>query len=401
VAGSLALAQLRQHQYRLGLAVVGIMLAVLATTLLAGVGLGVYETGERQFQSADRDLWVTAGETRITSAGGGGFENTLHDSRTVAREIQSHEGVENAAPLAFQTVYVGTEQDGELETFVGSGVPGGGSALQVTEGENLPRDTHYADGTYEGERTNAVLVDEETAKALDISVGDSLYVGGSLTAARQNEFTVVGISPTFKQMLGAPTVVMPLSELHQVTDTTQTEPATFITVTVEDDANVAAVDQDLQASYPEYTIRSNQEQLEAVLQEQILVLAAGGALILLAIVTGIALTMSLLALVVYHQRASFAALKAQGVSSKLLVGAVVVQGFLLGAIGGGLAIAVTPAAVSGLNHLAARVVGFEGLVETVPVVYAGGMGIAVGIGTIAAAIAGWRVARQPPLDHLR
>lgn len=400
VAFGLAIAQLRRHPYRLGLAVIGIMLAVLATTLLAGVGLGVYETGEKQFESADRDLWVTAGETRLTSAGGGGFENTLYNSRQVASDIESHEGVKNAAPLAFQTVYVGTEQDGELETFIGSGVPGGGESLQVTAGENLPGDTHYADGTYEGERTNAVLVDEETAAALDISVGDSLYVGGSLTAARQNEFTVVGISPTFEQMLGAPTVVMPLSELHQVTGSTDAEPATFITVTVHDDADVGAVQQDLQTAYPEYEVRSNQEQLEAVLQHQVLVLAAGGALILLAIVTGIALTMSLLALVVYQQRTEFAALKAQGVPSIVFIGTVVVQGVLLGALGGVLALAVTPTAVAWLNRLAGAVVGFDGLVEVVPELYLGGLTIAVGIGTIAAAISGWRVGRQPPLEYL-
>ncbi len=131
-------------------------------------------------------------------------------------------------------------------------------------------------------------------------------------AARENEMTVVGISPTFGQMLGTPTVVMPLSELHQVTGSTQTEPATFITITLEDDADSEVVQRELQAQYPEYEIRSNQEQLDAVLEEQVLVLAAGFTLVVLAVGTGIALTVNLLGLIIYQQRQAFAVLKAQG-----------------------------------------------------------------------------------------
>lgn len=399
-AGAITIAQLRHHRLRLGLAIVGIGLAVLAMTLLAGTGLGVVETGQQQFDAADRDIWVTAGETRLTTTGGGGFENSLTDSRRVAADMESHDGVENAVPLAFQTVYVSSDPDGEFRTVIGTGVPGGGPVVSVTSGEEFGRDTYYADGTYDGERTNEVLIDEETADTHDLEVGDTLYVGGSLAAARDNEVTVVGISPTFERMLGASTVTMPLSELHDVTGTTETEPATFITVTVADDADRAAVQADLESSFPEYEIRSNQEQLDAVLQEQALVLAAGGALVVLAIGAGVTLTLNLLALVVAQQRSVFGALSAQGISSSLLVASVIGQGLAIGLVGGLLGVALTPPAVSLLNRLAATVVGFEGLVRTTPEILLGGLAIAVVIGTIAAALAGWRVSRAPPLENL-
>ena len=399
-AGAITVGQLRHHRLRLGLAIVGVGLAVLAMTLLAGAGMGVVETGHQQFESADRDLWVTAGETRLTSTGGGGFENSLYDSRSVAAEMESHEDVDDAVPMAFETVYVGTDPDGEFRTFIGTGVPGGGPAVQVTEGEEFGTDTYYANGTYDGERTNEVLIDAETADALDVEIGDTLYVGGTLATARNTEVTVVGISPTFERMLGASTVVMPLSELHDATGTTETEPATFITITLEDGADRAAVQSELQDAYPEYEIRSNQEQLESVLQEQALVLAAGGALVVLAIAAGITLTLNLLALVVYQQREAFAALSAQGVSSSLLIASVVGQGLAIGLVGGALGIALTPPAVDLLNRLAAAVVGFEGLVRTTPEILLGGLAIAVVIGTIAAALAGWRVSRAPPLEVL-
>lgn len=399
-AGSLTVAQFRQHKLQLTLAIIGVALAVLSMTLLAGAGIGVLETGEQGFDAAERDLWVTSGETRITSAGGGGFENTLYNSRNLSAEIEAHEDVQHAIPLAFDTVYVSTNHSDEFHTFVATGVPGGGPVVQITEGEGLQGDTHYANGTYEGEMTREVVIDKETADTLNISTGDTVNIGGSLAAARQNQFTIVGISPTFERMLGTPTVTMPLSELHQVTGTTQTEPATFITITVEDGASVNTVQKDLEEAYPEYEIRTNQEQLSAVLQEQVLLLAAAGALVLLAIGSGIALTVSLLSLVIHQQRQTFAALTAQGISRSLLVSTVIGQGFIIGFIGGVIGILLTVPAVSVFNRLAAAIVGFEGLLQTAPWIYGTGLGIAVVVGTIAAATAGWRISRTPPLELL-
>ncbi|MCU4975015.1 ABC transporter permease [Halobacteria archaeon AArc-m2/3/4] len=399
-AGGLTIAQLRHHKLRLGLAVLGIVLAVLATTLLAGVGLGVLDTGQAQFDAADRDLWVTAGETRLTAAGGGGFENSLQNSRKVADEMGTHDGVDNTVPMSFETVYVATGPDEDFRTFIATGVSSGGSIVTINEGEDLRGDPHYAGGTYEGEMTHELLLDRETARDLNVSIGDTLNVGGSLAAARENEFTVVGYSPTYERMLGTPTVTIPLSELHQITSNTGTEPATFITVSVDDDADVEAVQADLQEAHPEYEIRTNSEQLEATLQEQVLVLAAAIALVVLAVGAGIALTVALLGLVVYQQRQEFAALKAQGISASTLVVTVIGQGLIIGTLGGVIAVLLTAPMVDVLNRLAALVVGFDGLVQTAEPIYLGGLAIAIGIGTVAAAIAGWRVGRTPVLEHL-
>jgi len=53
-----------------------------------------------------------------------------------------------------------------------------------------------------------------------------------------------------------------------------------------------------------------------------------------------------------------------------------------------------------LNAVAERLVGFDGLVQTMGVLYLGGFAMAVGIGTLAAAVAGWQLTRTPPLTHL-
>ncbi len=396
VAARLAVAQLRYDTLRVTLAIIGVTLAVLSVTLLAGTGVGVLNTGEKQFERADRDLWVTAGETRLTTTGGGGFANTLKDARNISEEIESHDGVDVAAPLTFETVYASSTPDGDFETFVGTGVPGGSGAVQVTEG----RDLTNAYELEEGERSNEVLIDVETADQLNISVGDTIYVGGTLSGARENRVTVVGISPTYQQMLGTPTVTMPLTDLYQITGTARTEPATFITVTVTEDADVSAVRADLQESYPELQVRNNREQLEATVEQQVLVIAAGSALVVLAVGTGIALTLTLFALVVYQQRREVAIMKAQGISTSIVLLAVTGQGLAVGIVGGALGIILTPVSIVALNSVASRVVGFEGLVQTTTVIYLGSFAMAVGVGALAAIIAGWQITRTPPLSHI-
>lgn len=61
---------------------------------------------------------------------------------------------------------------------------------------------------------------------------------------------------------------------------------------------------------------------------------------------------------------------------------------------------LTPPAVDLLNRLAVVAVGFDGLAQMTPEILLGRLTIAVVIGTIAAALAGWWVSRAPPLEHL-
>lgn len=397
----LATAQLRHRPSRTLLAVLGIALAVLATTLLASVGFGVLETGEQKFDAADRDLWITGGPIELAPGSVGGFRNTVLDSHAVAAEIQSREDVRTAVPMGFQTVYAGRDP-AALETVVAVGVPGAGSSVQLDAGDGFSRgDVHYGNGSYDGPMTHEIIVDPRIAEKYGLEVGDELHVGGTVAGARDHEFVVVGISPTFSSFLGVPTVTMPLSELQELTGTTATDRATWITVAVADGADADAVETDLESEYPRYDVRTNSEQLSAILNEKAVLLAAGATLVALAVVAGLALTVNLLALVVYQQRDALAALKAVGLSSRTLVGVVAGQGVALGALGGAVGLLATPPIVAGLNRVAARLVGFEGLLRTPDAVFVGGAVIAVGIGTASAVAAGWQIARIPPLDQLR
>lgn len=397
----LATAELRSNPLRTALAIVAIALAVLAVTLLAGTGVGVFETGQAQFDAADRDLWITAGPTSISPASGG-FENALLDSRSVANDVEAREDVRNAAPIAFEGVRVDAG-DGEWTTIVATGVPAtSGGTVRVEEGEHFSDPgRHYADGSYDGELTHEVIVDRSTARQLDVEVGDQLRIGGSVDTARAHEFTVVGISETMSDMLGAPTVTLPLDEFHTVTGSTGTEPATFVTVTVEDDADPEAVQADLEAEYPDLAVRTNEEQLTAVLGSMLPVLAAGVTLVGLAIVAGVALTGNLLALLVHQQRRALAALRAQGCSRRFVATTVTWQGLVLGIGGGLLGLLLTVPAIRGANLAASVVVGFDGLAVVEPWILVLGGGIALVVGSASAAVVGYRAVGSRPLAYLR
>jgi putative ABC transport system permease protein len=397
VAVAVAAAQLRHDRARTVLAVVGIAVAVLSTTLLASLGYGVFETGQQKFDASERDLWVTGG---TLSQGPGGFGTSLLNAHELARDLHGREKVQSAVPMAFQAVYVGNGS-GEMKTLVGVGVPGDGPFVQLTEGEGFTKaDVHYANGTYEGPMTHSLIIDPRTAETFDVGVGDTLHVGGSVESARQHTFTVVGISPTFSSFLGAPTVTAHLSELQEVTGTTGTDKATFVTVNLKEGVDEQAMERQLQREYPEYTVRTNQEQMRSVLQHNAVVIAVGAALVVLAVVAGFALTLNVLSIVVFQQSEELAALTALGVSSKTLVAMVAAQGVLLGAVGGLLGVAVTPPFVVALNWTAAEIVGFEGLVQAPGSVLALGGAIALVIGTAAAAIAGWQTLRSVGIDRL-
>ena len=398
----LVIAQVRHRPSRTTLAVLGIALAVLSTTLLASVGFGVLETGTQKFDASGRDLWVTGGPIELAPGTVGGFKNTVLDSHEVAVEIQNREDVATATPMAFKTVYV-SPTGSDFDTVIGVGMPkDGGQSVAIKEGTSFTRgDVHYGNGSYDGPMTHEVIIDPRIAEMYNLSVGDSVFIGGTIVDARQNEFTVVGISPTFSRFLGAPTVAVHLSELQEITGTAGTDRATWITIKLRDGANVTAVQQELQRQYPEYDVRTNQEQMRSILNDKAIIMAAAATLVVLAIVAGLALTINLLALIVYQQQTELAALKAVGLSSRTLVGVVAGQGIVLGLLGGAIGLALTPPAVVGLNYIATQLVGFEDLLRTPDYVLIAGGVIAIVIGTISAMVAGWRIVRINPLVHLR
>lgn len=400
-AFGIALSQLRHDRLRTVLAVVGVALAVLSTTLLASVGFGVVDTGQQKFDQSGRDLWITGGPVEIAPGTVGGFQSSLTDAHGLAENISAQPGVKTAVPMSFQTLYVGADRS-DLRTVLAVGVPAGASrSVSIQGGRGFSGSEHYSGGAYNGSLSRELIVSPQVRERMGLDVGDDVHVGGTLVGARDRQYEVVGVSSTFTQFLGAPTVVLPLAELQTLTRTAHQDRAALITVDVREDASVSAVESDLQAAYPEYDVRTNQEQLRTVLENQLVVIAAGVTLVVLAVLTGLALTVNLLVLLVYQQRETIAALRAIGMAATPLVGALALQGLVMGLVGGALGLAATPLLAHALNLIAADVVGFSGLVQTPRVVYYVGAGIAVVVACVSATVAAWQVTRIEPLEQLR
>lgn len=389
----IAVRQLRSDRMRTVLAVVGIVLAVLSVTLLTGVGAGVISTGNELFDQSGRDLWVSGGPIDVAPGSVGGFQNSIPDAHPLAENISKHDGVRTAVPMAFQVVYVST--DGQnFETTMGSGVPGVGGSVSITEGDGFTGpDTHYADGTYEGPMTKQAIIAPETADKFGLEVGDSVYIGGTIASARQNKFKIVGISPTFSNFLGTGTVTTRLSELQTLTGNAYADTATLITIKTTADADPEAVRDDLAAEFPGYTFRTNQEQLVSLLERQAVILAAGTSLVVLGVVAGAILSLNLLLSIIYVQRKPLSVLRAVGATRRGVVGVAITQAVIIAALGYLIAAGVTPLLAAGLDYTAATLTGFDNLVQVPRYGYVAGAIVAFGFALLGGIIGAWRVTR--------
>jgi len=396
----LALRQLASNRARTAFAVVGVAFAVLSVTLLFGVGTGVMETGEQLLTDSEQDLWVSGGPIDIQPGTVGGFQNPLVDAHAVAAEMEAREEVRAAVPIGLQTVYVSTDSE-EFDTVVGSGAPTGGPLVDLQAGDGFNgSNTHYADGNYDGPMTHQVIVDPATAEQYNLSVGDTLHVGGTITDAQRNQFEVVGISGTFRQFVGTQTVTLRLSELQTLTGTAYDDRATLVTVRLEDGADVEAVKADLEAAHPEYNIRTNSEQLTAILERQAAVIAGGLSLVALAVLSGMLLSLNLFLSLVYQQREQLAVFRAIGGSRASTVGLTLLQGAFIAAAGCALGLALTPVLAATIDGVAAALTGFEGLVRVPLRAYLAGTGVAAGFGVLGTVAGVLRLSGEAPTARL-
>ncbi len=395
----IAIAYLRYDRMRTVITVFGVAMAVLAAVLLAGVGIGVVEFGEQKFEQSGQDLWVTGGPLELRPGTVGGFQNSLVDSHDVAASINSRQSVVAAVPMAFQTVYA-SQNTSNFQTIVGVGSPTGGDLVSVSDGRKFRGDPHYANGTYEGPRNREVLIDERTATLLNVGVNDTLHLGGTIGTARQNEYTVVGITSTYSQFVGAPTIVMPPSELQELTGTTASDRASFVLVRAVEGANVSALETELTEAYPQYTVRTNQEQLQATLENQAVVLLSGASLLVLAVVAGVLLVLNLQLSFVFQYRELFAAVRAMGTSRSSLAGIVLIYTLCVGVIGGFLGLVLAIPGIELLNAVTAQITGFDSIARLPRPVLIGGFGLAVLVSGIGGLIASVYLARQNPLAEL-
>jgi len=116
----------------------------------------------------------------------------------------------------------------------------------------------------------------------------------------------------YSEFVGTSTVVMSPSDLQEIAGLTASDQAAMMTVRVAEDANPKTTAAALERAYPEYTIRTNREQLQALLADQAVVITSGVSLVVLAVLGGVLLLANLQLSFVARHRETFGALSALG-----------------------------------------------------------------------------------------
>lgn len=391
--------QLWHTKGRVLIAIIGVAVAVLLMTLMTGLGHGMTQAGTDALTYIDQDLWATAGPLELAPGSVGGVRNTLLDAHTVQRDIEARPDVQSAEALAFQSVYISADRD-EYQTVVGVGVTGNGTGTGL-QGAFNRSDVHYANGTYTGPMTRAVVLNNDIANELNVSVGDTVYLGGTLATARDQPFTVVAINRRFSVFLGAPTAVVHLGELQQITGTTGSDRASLIGIRLTEDTDAEATADAIEAENPELEVRTQQQQFQAVFENQGPVLASAATLVVVALLTGIALVANTLGVIVYQQRREFAALRALGIRTSTLLSVITVQGLVISTVGVILGLGATLPVADITNRLVADVAGFPNLIKLPLWVLGVGTAVGLTVGVVGALLAGTRLARTDPAVYLR
>jgi putative ABC transport system permease protein len=191
-----------------------------------------------------------------------------------------------------------------------------------------------------------------------------------------------------------------LSELQEITGKTATDPATIITVTTAEGTDTRQLETQLQRAYPDLEVRTNREQLQATLERQAVVLAGGASLVVLAVVTGLALTLNVLLSMVYQQLPEYAALRSLGMSTVTTAGIVFTQALVVGTLGAIVGLAAAAPLAAGLDAVALAVTGFEDVVRLTPQVFGLGFGAAVAMTLLTGVVASWRLSGLEPTAAL-
>ncbi|MCE8423963.1 MAG: ABC transporter permease, partial [Candidatus Methanoperedens sp.] len=210
---------LAYNKFRTFLSISGIAVAVISIILIGSIGNGLLLTGEKTLERSSMQIWLTGKMVDIQSQFAGGTEGKITDSHNVAAKLLENSNIIWARPVLTEILYVYKEGN-EPKAVFGLGVATTGSGkdfVSVIKGKGLIEDTNYNNGMFNGERQDEVMIDERAARLLGINIDDTIYIGKTLTEAKNQKFKVVGITNSLSSFTPGSMVIFYLSELQEMT----------------------------------------------------------------------------------------------------------------------------------------------------------------------------------------
>ncbi|WP_336000303.1 ABC transporter permease [Halorientalis halophila] len=378
---------------RVLIAVVGVGFAVGLMVAVTGVALGLATPAT--VESEGVDYWIVPSDGAASAITVEVGQPQLGDVHRTRERLLADDRIDAVTPVLPRLVSVESDAGSEYALAVGL-IPG--ERTETVAGVNTsqltPGDPHYANGSYDGPRTDEVVLSAAAAGLLDASAGDRVRVRARGEA---RNVTVVGVDgatdPGSEQL---PVVAMHLSELQSLTGTTGSDQASQILVSTSD----PSVRSQLEGVYPDTTVVAK-EGFASRPPTDDLSLAVAVAAFVTALVVGVLFVGTMMGLEVTADRRQLAVFSVVGYSARsrslLVAGEVLCVAVCGGLVGlvlglGGMAL---------VDAVAAWQFGVDSVTAFHPLLLGYGLAVAILIGLLAAPYPAWLDRRSSVGEVLR
>lgn len=426
-----ALDAIRRRPGRSFLTALGIGLAVGLVVILLAVSAGVQSSAATLASSSGVDLIAASANTTLIS--GGSLPPVTDAHQLAARIPQLDANVVAASPwligdLVFgnSTLYAEANASraptGALTSSGSIGwIPSDNTGIQVPQmlngsGFPSPGDPHYANGTYTGPSTHAVVLDQGLSAVLGVSLGGILWaapaapgLGESLLAwyANATPFRVVGISGPFWLVPSALLAFFYLSELQAVIGgaSASTDYASLVLIHLSDPTRANADQTKIEVAFPALTVFTLADILGAIQHVVNLYRTFGELIGAIGLVVAALFATTVLQMSVDDRSRELALLRAIGYSRARVGRFVVEEAVLLAGLGLAIGLPIAYLGAYGMNVLLLRLVpglpasfSFVSFNESVILT---GVALVLLVGLLAAIAPAARAMQLPVAEELR
>ncbi len=434
-----ALDALRRRPGGTALTSLGIGLATALVLILLAVSAGIQASAFRLATQSGVDLLGTSADTSLSNASSGLEFPPVSGAHALPTALERADpNVASASPwLVSSLVFANASLYRAVNASAnGSAVPAGWAPADATSigwipddnggievptilnGTSLsaPGDPHYANGTYDGPRTDEVVVDSALAQAIGLTPNSTVWVslqspsGPSQLSgwfAGAVSYRVVGVSGPFWFLPSALLGMFYLSELQSVVGgaNASADYASLVLIHLTDSTHPGQDQTVLAAAFPSMTFITLGDVLGAVQQVVNLYRTFGVLVGLVGVLVATLFTATVLLMSVEDRTRELALLRVVGFSRAYVGGQVVEEGLCLSALGLLVGLPFGLAGASLLNLFLAREVaglpaGFS-FVSFTPTVLLLGVLEVLAIGLVAALLPLARALRLPIAEELR
>jgi len=232
-----------------------VALTIAILLVVTGIALALANAGVVTADDADATVAPESGET-LTDVGG--VEPAqLGVANERAERVRERDGVDHASPILVETVRIDADGNASGHVLLAGVVPDDEprSVAGLSTAELTPGDPHYANGSYDGERTGEMVLSRAAADRLNASSGDDVRVVGNRTATDATSFSVAEVDAAAGNERDAdvPVALVHLSELQTISGASHGELADKLLVWGDAEAAEAAGED----AYPNATVETS------------------------------------------------------------------------------------------------------------------------------------------------